>query len=115
VSELFISVYLDEDVNVLVAELIRLQNFRVLTVTEAARKGKSDAEQLEFATENGYTILTHNRVDYEKLAQEYFANNQTHAGIIVAVRRPAQKIAERLLKILNNFTADEVFNQIIYI
>ncbi len=85
-NELFISVYLDEDVNVLIAELVRPQNFRVLTVTEAKRKGKSDAEQLEFATENGYAILTHNRRDYEELAQEYFINNQTHGGIVIAVR-----------------------------
>jgi Domain of unknown function (DUF5615) len=115
VNELFISVYLDEDVNVLVAELVRLQNFRVLTITEADRKGKSDTEQLEFATENGYMILTRNRVDYEELAQEYFASNQTHGGIVVAVRRPPHEITKRLLKILNNFAAYEIVNQIIYI
>ena len=114
-NELFIKTYLDEDVNVLVAEYIRLQNFKALTVTEANRRGKSDAEQLEFATQNGYAILTHNRVDYEKLATKYFENGQTHGGIIVAVRRPANDIAEKLLDTLNNFTADEMVNQIIYI
>lgn len=114
-NELFISIYLDEDVNVLIAELVGLQNFRTLTVTKVGRKGKSDAEQLEFSTENGYTILTHNRRDYEELAQEYFINNQTHGGIIIAVRRPPHKIAEKLLEILDDFTADEMTNQIIYI
>lgn len=114
-NELFISVYLDEDVNVLIAELVRPQNFRVLTVTKAKRKGKSDAEQLEFSTENDYVILTHNRRDYEELAQEYFINNQTHGGIIIAVRRSPHEIAEKLLEILDDFTADEMTNQIIYI
>jgi len=44
VSELFIKVFLDEDVNVLIAELIRLQKFESLTVSQAGRKGKTDAE-----------------------------------------------------------------------
>ncbi|WP_210133814.1 hypothetical protein, partial [Escherichia coli] len=60
-------------------------------------------------------ILTHNRTDYEELAREYFTNAQTHCGIIIAVRRPSQELANKLLEILNNFTADEMKNQIIYI
>lgn len=114
-SEIFISVYLDEDVNVLIAELVHLQGFHALTVTEVGRRGKSDAEQLKFATENGYAILTHNRKDFEKLAQKYFINNQTHSGIIISVRRPVHLIAEKLLEVLNDLTADEMKNQIIYI
>lgn len=114
-SEIFIKVYLDEDVNVLVAKFARRQHFSVLTVTEAARKGKSDAEQLEYATQNGYAILTHNRRDFEELAQDYFANEKIHGGIIIAVRRPSHQIAKLLLNILNDFTADEMTNQIIYI
>ena len=114
-SEIFISIYLDEDVDVLFAELVRLQNFRTLTATEAGRKEKSDAEQLKFETENGYAILTHNRKNFEKLAQEYFINNQTHGGIIISVRRPSHKIAEKLLEVIDDFTAGEMKNQLIYI
>lgn len=114
-SEIFISIYLDEDVDVLIAELVRLQKFRALTVTEAGRKGKSDAEQLKFATENSYAVLTHNRVDFEKLAQKYFFGNLTHYGIIISVQRPPHEITERLLETLNDFMADEMKNQIIYI
>ena len=114
-SDIFIKVYLDEDVNVLIGELIRRKNFKSLTVSEAGRKGKSDAEQLNYATQNGYAILTHNRIDFEELAQEYFANDKTHHGIIVAVRRPIHEVAERLFDLLNDFTADEMINQIIYI
>ncbi len=114
-SELFIKVYLDEDVNVLIAKLVRLQKFKSLTASKAGRKGKTDAEQLEYAAQNGFAILTHNRIDYEELARDYFANNKTHCGIIIAVRRPTHEIAERLLKVLNDFTSDEMKNQIIYI
>lgn len=114
-SDIFIKVYLDEDVNVLIGELIRRKNFKSLTVSEAGRKGKSDAEQLDYAAQNGYAILTHNRIDFEELAQEYYADNKSHHGIIIAVRRPVHEVSERLLNTLNDFTADELINQIIYI
>ena len=114
-SSLFIGTFLDEDVNVLVAEIIRSRGFTVITTSEIGRKGKSDAQQLEFAVENEYIILTHNRVDFEDLAQNYFAENKTHCGIIIATRHSPQEIARRLLIILNNVTADEIVNQIIYI
>ncbi|MGI8669525.1 MAG: DUF5615 family PIN-like protein [Aridibacter sp.] len=112
---IFAKIYFDEDVNVLVAELIRQHNFQTLTTTEADRKGESDLSQLEYSAKNGYVILTHNRIDFEELAKSYFAENKTHFGIIIAVRRPPQIIAERLLKILDIFSADEFINQTIYI
>jgi len=115
VSDFFISIYMDEDVSLLVTELVRLKNFRALSVNETDRKGKSDAEQLDFATENGCAILTHNRRDFEALAHEYFMNEWTHAGIIISVQRPPRLIVEKLFEVLNDLTADEMKNQIIYI
>ena len=69
-SDIFVKVYLDEDVSILIAELIRAKDFKSFTVSEAGRRGKSDAEQLKYATQNGYAILTHNRIDFEELAQD---------------------------------------------
>ncbi len=114
-SDLFIKLYLDEDVDVFIAELLRAQNFQAVSVSEVGRRGKSDAEQLEYAVSKNYAILTHNRVDFEELAQDYFFDNLTHYGIIISVQRPPREIKERLLDILNKFTADEMINQIVYI
>lgn len=114
-NDIFIKVYLDEDVNVLIAQLIRAKDFKSVTVNEVGRRGQSDAEQLKYAMQNGYAILTHNRIDFEELAQEYYADNKSHHGIIIAVRRPVHEVADRLLNTLNDFTADELINQIIYI
>jgi hypothetical protein len=38
-----------------------------------------------------------------------------HYGVIFAVRRSPQEIAQRLLVILNQVTADEMQNQVRYI
>lgn len=114
-NDLFIELYLDEDVDVLVADLLAARGFVATTTTEAGNKGKSDAEQLAIAAAAQQTILTHNRIDFEKLAEQYFDQGKQHCGIIIAVRRPAQEIAQRLLIILNQVTADEMKNQMRYI
>jgi len=115
VNDLFIKLYLDEDVDVLIVELIRSQKFQAISTDEVGRKGKSDPQQLEYAISRNCVIVTHNRVDFEELARAYFFGNQTHHGIIIAVQRPPREIAGRLLKIMNDFAADEMRNQMIYI
>ncbi len=114
-SRLFIELYLDEDVNVLIANLVRARGFSAVTTQQAGRKKKNDADQLAFATSQQWTILTHNRVDFEELAQDYFAAGKTHCGIIIAKRRDPHEIARRLLVILNHVTADEMIDQVRYV
>ena len=114
-SRLFISLYLDEDVSTLVTKLVRSRGFEATTTVEAGQLAKSDAEQLAYAVERQLALLTHNRVDFEILDQQYRASGLKHYGIIVAVRRPAHEITRRLLKILNHVTADELENQLRYI
>jgi hypothetical protein len=115
VSDLFIRLYLDEDVDVLVARLVRARGFEAVTTAEAGNLGHTDVGQLEHAGAHGLAMLTHNRVDFENLAREWLAAGRSHAGIIIAVRRPAYEIARRLLTILNQVTADEMRDQIRYI
>src|SRR2546427_12525519 len=115
VSRLFIEFYLDEDVSVLVADLLRARGFVVSTTLEAGNLGCEDGEQLEYAARQRKTLLTHNRADFERLARQYFSLGQTHCGIIIAVRRFPHEIVQRLLVILNQLTADEMENQLYYI
>jgi hypothetical protein len=70
---------------------------------------------LAYAVSQQWTLLTHNCVHFEALAQQYFAAGQTHYGIIIAVRRPPDELARRLLTILNHVTAEEMENQLRYI
>lgn len=77
--------------------------------------GCSDDAQLAYAVSHQECLLTHNRVDFEALAQQYFAGGHTHYGIIVAVRRSPYEMFQRLLKLLNHVTADEMENQVHYI
>jgi hypothetical protein len=114
-NQLFIDLYLDEDVNVLIADLVRARGFRVTTTQAAGQVGTTDASQLAFATSQGKALLTHNRVHFEALAQAYFEEKKTHSGIIIAVRRPPKELSRRILILLDSVTADEIENQILYI
>lgn len=48
-SSLFIRLYLDEDVNVLVADLLKARGFDALTARDAGQLQASDEDQLAYA------------------------------------------------------------------
>jgi hypothetical protein len=115
VNSLFIHPYLDEDVSVLLAVLLRSRGFEVTTTVEAGQRGANDPQQLEYAILHGMTMVTHNRADFEELTRQYIAAGKSHAGIIIAVRRPAHDIARRLLALMDQVSAEEMVDQLRYI
>jgi predicted nuclease of predicted toxin-antitoxin system len=82
-----VRLYLDEDVSVLLAELLRPHGFDVVTTRDVKRLGESDSTQLQFAADHQRTILTHNRLDFEALHTVSLQENRPHAGILIANRR----------------------------
>lgn len=112
---IFAKIYVDEDVDVLVATLLRSRGLDSTTVREQKMLRETDPKQLAFATSTGRCMLTHNRLDFEKLHTNYLLNNQAHAGILVAKRRNPYEIAERVAILLDTLTADEIANQLFYI
>ncbi len=114
-NDLFIALYLDEDVDVLVAALIRARGFVATTTVDEGRRGRADADQLAFAVDRGFVFLTHNRADFEALATVYVETGRHHAGSILAVRRPPNELAGRLLRLLNDVTSDEMRDRVLYL
>jgi hypothetical protein len=115
VTALLADLYLDEDVSVLVGNLLRARGFRNLTTRDAGRLGQPDSEQMEYATSRGMAILSQNRVDFQALHQAYIAAGLEHAGVKVAVRHRPYELTQRLLRLLNRLSSEEMRNQIIYI
>ena len=114
-GQLFIELYLDEDVDVLVAELLRARGFVAVTTQEAGLLGNTDDEQLAYAISERKALLTHNRTDFERLATASYAAARKHHGIIIASRHDVHELVRRLLLVLNRTTADEMENQMRYI
>ncbi len=114
-KRLFIKLYLDEDVDVVIAAMLRARGFGVTTTQAEGNLGAADATQLAHAADKQMAVLTHNRQDFERLFEDCASSGRSHSGIIVAFRRPAREIVRRLIVILNSVTADEMDNQIRYV
>jgi len=75
--------------------------------------GKTDAEQLNYATSQGRCLVSFNVGDYMQLAAERAHSTMPHSGILVTQQVSRQVFGDllrRLLAILNTTTADEIQN-----
>ncbi|MDX1521500.1 MAG: DUF5615 family PIN-like protein [Anaerolineae bacterium] len=107
--------YLDEDVSVLIGTLLQARGFTASTARDEEMLGKDDPDQLAHAVSLERCIVTHNRVHFEQLHNDYIASEQKHFGIIVATRRSPYEVTRRLMVLLNTLTADEFENQLFYV
>lgn len=97
-----ISLYLDEDVRVLLAEVLRNRGYNASHVLEVGRTGKSDHEQLTYAARHKMAILTHNIRDYAILSKAYAEKGGKHSGIIVSEQVPFRELLRRTLRFLSS-------------
>ena len=70
----FIELYLDEDVDTLIATLARARGFTAETTVAAGNRAAGDEQQLVYAAERGLTLLTHNRAHFEQLANVWLGS-----------------------------------------
>jgi len=96
-----IQIYIDEDAmdSDLVAAL-RSRGVTVITALEAGFAGKSDQEQLSFATERGCILYTFNVSDFYRLHTDWAGSGRDHGGMVLA---PQQRfsVGEQLRRILH--------------
>ncbi|NJL52157.1 MAG: DUF5615 family PIN-like protein [Hydrococcus sp. SU_1_0] len=111
---IFASLYTDEDMSAMVATLLRSRGFDVTTVPEQATLGKTDSEQLEFATSLGRCIMTHNRVDFERLHLRFVEGDRKHCGIIIVPQKNTYEVAQRISILVSTLKIDEINNQLLY-
>jgi hypothetical protein len=113
--KLFADLYLDEDVSVLLANLLQARGLNVTTAREQSMLGKSDEAQLICAVSLKRCILTHNRLDFERLHKDYITTGSKHPGIIIAARRNVHELVRRVSLLCDSLTADEIENQLLYV
>ena len=111
---IFASLYRDEDMSALVATLLRSRGLDVTTVPEQSTLGKTDSEQLEFAASLGRCLVTHNRVDFERLHLQFIEEGREHCGIIVVPQKTAYEVVQRVSVLVNTLTVDSINNQLLY-
>lgn len=107
--------YLDEDVDPLLARILTDRNFDVLTTRDAGRLTTTDSEQLAFAAQERRAILTHNIAHFAALAVQYARTERTHSGIALSEQLPLKELLKRMLRLLHQNTAGELHNRLIWL
>jgi predicted nuclease of predicted toxin-antitoxin system len=110
-----INLLLDEDVRPILAEIMRQRGYDVTHVLELGRTGKSDSDQLAYATDHHRTVLTHNMRDYLVLHREYQQRGREHPGIIVSDQAPLRELLRRSLRCLSRLTAEDIRNRVVWL
>ncbi len=115
-AELYGKLYLDQDVPVQLAGMLRARGIDILTTLEAGRLGQEDSEQLETAVADGRALLTHNRLDFEALHAEWLNQERLHFGILIAEqRRDLHETRDRILRLLNQFDHEQLRGGLFYV
>jgi predicted nuclease of predicted toxin-antitoxin system len=115
---LFVALYTDEDVTSDLAPALRWRGYVAQSTAEASNLEIDDEVQLRYATEQGMAILTYNSQDFVPLAEKWYFAGQEHAGIILSQqfdRRQFGELLRQVLRLLDSLTADEMWNQVVYL
>ncbi|MBR8827162.1 MAG: DUF5615 family PIN-like protein [Gomphosphaeria aponina SAG 52.96 = DSM 107014] len=93
---------------------LRSRGVDAITAADAGMLGRSDPEQLDYATSQGRIIYTFNRGDFYLLHTRYLTEGKIHAGIILAPQQ-SYSIGEQLrqiLELLITKSAEEMQNNV---
>lgn len=88
--------YLNENIEVEVVDLLAARGIEALHTLRAGNRGKSDEFQLEYAAQRGLVVLTHNRWDFRKLHEQWTSAGRIHRGILLVGHVGPQEIARRV-------------------
>jgi hypothetical protein len=115
---LFIALYTDEDVTSDLAPALRRRGYTTESAAEAGNIGVPDEAQLTYAAERGMAILTYNAQDFIPLARDWHSIGREHSGIVISEQFSQRQFGEllrRVLRLLDSVTADEMYNQIVFL
>ena len=116
VDELFAALYLDEDMDVLIAAILRNKGFNVQTARDAGMLERDDADHFAYAAERELVMVTHNREDFKRLFEQYALEERPHSGVVTALRRSPNQVADLLIsEVLNRYTKDEMRDRLLFV
>lgn len=105
-----IKLYIDEDLTDRLAVALRSRGYDVISAHEVNMRGKTDKEQLEFATQNNRVILTRNIKHFVVLQREYYKHGLLHKGIVMTDYLPLKELIRRVIRFLNKKKMTEIRN-----
>jgi predicted RNA methylase len=110
-----IRLYFDEDaMQTDVVKGPRARGVDVVTAQEAQMRGRSDEEQLRYATEHGRVIYSFNTRHFMALNTSFMEQGLSHTGIVLTARKrwPIGEQLRRLSILIKDVSAEEMVNRV---
>ena len=111
----FPKLYTDEDVDPLLAGVLREKGFDAMSCHQSRMWGQTDEAQLQFAAKHPRVILTHNIRDFCLLAREWAKKEKMHSGIILSRQGHFSKLLPATIKLLGISREQSIQNQVIWL
>lgn len=109
------SLCLDEDVQIGLAEALKARGVDVLGTQEAGNIGRNDLEQLAFAAGNSRSLFSYNKGHFAKVHYDWMKLKKPHAGIILSDQLPIGIALRRLMKLYFSVDSDDMRNRLEYL
>lgn len=110
-----ISLYLDENIQLALAEGLRARGVDVLTTQEAGNIGLNDEEQLIFSSKYNRVLISFNKRDFAKIHYKWMKLKKPHAGIILSDQLPIGIVLRRLMKLYFSLSSTDMRNRLEYL
>jgi len=110
-----IRLYLDEDINPLLAKVLRSRGFDVVSVHDLGRTGLSDVEQFQFARSEGRVLLTCNIGDFVQLATILMRSGEPFPGLVTSEQLPFREFLRRTSRLMQERSQEDVANTIVWL
>jgi len=109
------TLYLDEHVQLALAEALRTRGVGILTTQEARNIGLHDVGQLAFAAQNKRSLFSYDKRHFARIHYEWMSMRRQHAGIILSDQLTIGLILRRLMKLHFSLSTEEMINRLEYL
>lgn len=108
-----LKIYTDENVDIRVAEGLRMRGLRAFSAIEKGMSGKTDTEHFKLASEMQAAIFTHDH-HFVQIAEKFAGEGKEHWGVIFVEmnRLSVGECIKRLALYVELLSAEEMKNQI---
>ena len=110
-----LTLYLDEHVQLALAEALRARGVDILTTQEAKNIGFDDAGQLAFAAENRRSLFSYDKRHFARIHYEWVSKKRQHAGIILSDQLAIGLLLRRLMKLHFSLNTEDMINRLEYL
>lgn len=88
--------YLNENIPIRLVDILSRSGIVAIHTVDVSRQGTTDESQLEYAANQNYILVSHDRHDFRELHARWVREDRVHNGILVMNQSEPEYLAERI-------------------